>query len=52
MALFKQAAEVGHAPSQQEVGLRLLSGLGAKVDALLNPVLNFKNRIENPFLKI
>lgn len=32
MALFKQAAEVGHAPSQQEVGLRLLSGLGAKVD--------------------
>jgi TPR repeat protein len=41
MALFKQAAEVGHAPSQQEVGLRLLSGLGAKVDALLNPVLEF-----------
>ena len=32
LALFLTAAEDGHAPSQEEVGLRLLSGLGAKVD--------------------
>jgi len=31
-SLFMKAAEVGHSQAQEEVGLRLLSGLGVKVD--------------------